>query len=80
MFDDLIVDDKPREECGLVGLYEVEEAAQVAALGLHALQHRGQESAGVVSSFEGNLHPLRGLGLVAAVFGQGQARTLPGNA
>lgn len=79
MFDDNF-DDKPREECGIVGLYQVEDAAQLAALGLHALQHRGQESAGVVSSDGETLHPLRGLGLVSSVFGRGEARDLPGQA
>ena len=38
------------EACGVVGLWNVSEAAQVAALALHALQHRGQESAGIAAS------------------------------
>jgi amidophosphoribosyltransferase len=42
-------DDKLREECGIFGVIGVEEAASFAALGLHALQHRGQEAAGIVS-------------------------------
>ena len=42
-------DDKLREECGVFGISGHEEAAAVTALGLHALQHRGQEAAGIVS-------------------------------
>jgi len=41
--------DKPREECGLFGVFGPGEAANFAALGLHALQHRGQEAAGIVT-------------------------------
>ncbi len=62
----------------MVGIWGVDGAAQVAALGLHALQHRGQESAGIVSCAEGALHSRRGMGLVATVFGNGEARDLPG--
>ena len=43
-------DDKLREECGVFGISGHEEAAAVTALGLHALQHRGQVAAGIVSS------------------------------
>ena len=44
--------DKPREECGIFGIWGTPDAAAHAALGLHALQHRGQESCGIVS-FDG---------------------------
>ena len=71
---------RPREACGVVGIFGVPEAAPLAALGLHALQHRGQESAGIVSSHEGKLHCHKGMGLVAAVFNHGEANTLPGTA
>lgn len=74
-FDDT---SRPREACGVVGLFGVPNAAPLAALGLHALQHRGQESAGIVSSHGGKLHCHKGMGLVAAVFGQGEANALPG--
>ena len=43
-------DDKLREECGVFGIIGVQEAASFVALGLHALQHRGQEAAGIVMS------------------------------
>ena len=42
-------DDKLREECGVFGIYGADTAAAVVALGLHALQHRGQEAAGITS-------------------------------
>ena len=61
-------DDKLREECGIFGICEVEGAAAMVALGLHALQHRGQEAAGM-SSFDGNeFHTPRALGHVAGNF------------
>jgi amidophosphoribosyltransferase len=55
--------------CGVVGIWGHPEAANLAYLGLHALQHRGQEGAGIVSSDGTRLHTLRGRGLVADVFG-----------
>ena len=42
-------DDKLHEECGVFGVFGHEDAATLTALGLHALQHRGQESSGIVS-------------------------------
>ncbi|MDL2316927.1 amidophosphoribosyltransferase [Desulfovibrio sp. OttesenSCG-928-A18] len=71
-------DDHPRDECGVLGLFNVPDAARVAALGLHALQHRGQESAGIAVSHEGTLSCHRGMGLVSRVFGQGEAQAMPG--
>ena len=57
--------DKPREECGVVGVFGHPEAAKLAYLGLYALQHRGQEGAGIVVSDGRNFHTHRGQGLVA---------------
>ncbi len=71
--------DGPRDECGVVGLFGVKDSAPLAAMALHALQHRGQESAGIVSCNNGILHGHRGMGLVARVFGKGEAQTLPGD-
>ena len=71
--------DHPRDACGVVGIYNVPDAAPLAALGLHALQHRGQESAGIVSLHEGKLHCHKGMGLVSSVFAAGEAQKLPGN-
>ncbi|CAL9048698.1 unnamed protein product [Musa banksii] len=63
-------DDKPREECGVFAIVGDPEAAQMCYLGLHALQHRGQEGAGIVSSDGASLHSCTGLGLVSEVFSQ----------
>ncbi|HUO03791.1 MAG TPA: amidophosphoribosyltransferase [Candidatus Binataceae bacterium] len=56
------------EECGVFGVYRHPEAANLAYLGLYALQHRGQESAGIVSSNGKSLIAHRGMGLVADIF------------
>jgi amidophosphoribosyltransferase len=61
-------DDKLHEECGVVGLWNVPDAAAVTALGLHALQHRGQESTGIVTYDGTRFHTHRGLGLVGDNF------------
>src|SRR5207237_590240 len=60
--------DKFREECGVVAIYSHPEAEKLAYLGLHALQHRGQESAGIASSDGVNLHMHKAMGLVADIF------------
>jgi amidophosphoribosyltransferase len=56
------------EECGVFGVYGHPEAANLVYLGLYALQHRGQESAGIVSSNGKSLIAHRGMGLVADIF------------
>jgi amidophosphoribosyltransferase len=61
-------DDKLHEECGVFGIYGATGAAAHAALGLHALQHRGQESAGIVSFDGSHFHAHRGIGLVGDIF------------
>ncbi len=61
-------DDKLREECGIFGVYGHPEAGAHTALGLHALQHRGQEASGIVS-YDGRVfHPHRGMGHVGDIF------------
>ena len=60
---------KPREECGLFGIAGSSDAAAHTALGLHALQHRGQESAGIVSFDGKRFYNERELGLVGDIFG-----------
>ena len=63
-------DDKLREECGIFGVSSTEDAAAMVALGLHALQHRGQEAAGI-TSFDGEaFHSHRAMGHVAGNFDQ----------
>ena len=60
--------DRWREECGVFGIFGSSDAAARAALGLHALQHRGQEAAGIVTFDGAQFHVHRNLGLVADVF------------
>jgi amidophosphoribosyltransferase len=66
--------------CGVFGIYGHEEASNLTYLGLHALQHRGQESAGIVSTDRQQLHGFRGMGLVADLFTQPVLGSLPGSA
>jgi len=61
-------DDHPHEECGIFGIFGNADAAAMAALGLHALQHRGQEAAGIVSFDDRHFHTHRALGLVGDNF------------
>ena len=61
-------DDKLHEECGVFGVWGVSDAAALTALGLHALQHRGQEATGIVSYDGARFHIHRGLGLVGDNF------------
>jgi len=72
--------DKLREECGVVGIWGAEEAANLTYLSLHALQHRGQEGAGIVTADGDTFHIYRGLGLVGEVFGEEAIQGLPGKA
>src|SRR5262245_49462660 len=58
-------DDTLREECGIFGIWGAEGASSFVALGLHALQHRGQEAAGIVSFDGTNYHAHRAMGHVA---------------
>ncbi len=64
--------------CGIFGIYDHPEASNHTYLGLYALQHRGQESAGIVSSDEKQLHHYRQMGLVSEVFSHDILRRLPG--
>ena len=71
--------DKLREECGIFGVIGTPEAAAMTALGLHALQHRGQEAVGIVSWNGAEFFARRGLGHVAQVFLEGSFLSeLPG--
>ena len=70
--------DKFKDECGVIGIYNHPEASNIAYLGLHALQHRGQESAGIVSSDTSKLYSHKGMGLVSDIFTKRELRTLPG--
>src|SRR4051794_5326428 len=70
--------DKFKDECGVFAIYNNPEAATLAYLGLHALQHRGQESAGIISSDTHTLHAHKAMGLVADIFTQPTLDKLPG--
>lgn len=72
---------RPQEECGVFGIYGHPEASNLTYLGLYALQHRGQESCGIVSSDGSGLYAHKRMGLVADVFGNQEVfKKLPGNA
>lgn len=69
------------EECGVFGIWGSEDAAELTYLGLHTLQHRGQEGAGIVSLTPMGVRRHRGLGLLSEVFAQpDQLRELYGRA
>ncbi len=72
--------DRLREECGVFGVYNHPDAAAITALGLHALQHRGQEAAGIVSYDGKRFHSERRLGLVGDAFSDARViERLPGD-
>ncbi|PHT95266.1 Amidophosphoribosyltransferase, chloroplastic [Capsicum annuum] len=77
--DRYLEDDKPREECGVVGIYGDPEASRLCYLALHALQHRGQEGAGMVSVHNNVLNSATGIGLVSDVFNESNLDQLPGD-
>ncbi len=73
-----VLDDHFHDECGVFGIFGHAEAAKLAYLGLYALQHRGQESAGIVSSDGVNLHTHRAMGEVQEIFKPDVLAKLPG--
>ncbi|HEY8614140.1 MAG TPA: amidophosphoribosyltransferase, partial [Roseomonas sp.] len=74
-------DDAFHEECGVFGVWNAPDAAALTALGLHALQHRGQEASGIVSLGEKGFRSHKGLGLVGDIFGDARVMAgLPGRA
>ncbi len=72
-------DDRFHDECGVFGVFGHEEASKLAYLGLYALQHRGQESAGIVSSDGTELHLHRAMGEVEEIFTPSVLANLPGD-
>ena len=72
-------DDKPKEHCGIFGIYGHPEAARLTYFGLYALQHRGQESCGIVTGDGQRVSQYRGLGLVPEVFNKDILEKLPGH-
>ena len=81
--DGIALDDAPfdklREECGVVAIYNHPDAARQAYLALYALQHRGQESAGIATADYENLWNIKGMGLVAEIFTDDVLDKLPGS-
>ncbi len=75
----LDLDDKFHDECGLFGVWNHAEAANVAYLGLYALQHRGQESAGIASTDGHHFQVEKAMGWVADVFSRERLKRLPGH-
>ncbi len=75
-----IRDDKFHDHCGVFAVYGHPEAAKLTYLGLYALQHRGQESAGITTTDGERLYDQRGMGYAAEVFTEELLSTLPGRA
>src|SRR5258708_23787778 len=71
--------DKFHDECGVVAIYGHPEAANLTYLGLYALQHRGQESAGIASSDGREIRCYKSMGHVADIFTPQAIASLPGN-
>ncbi len=69
----------PKHYCGLFGIYGHPNAAELTYYGLYALQHRGQESAGITASDGVDLRTYKGMGLVGQVFDKSVLRSLPGH-
>ncbi len=69
----------PKHYCGVFGVYGHPSAAELTYYGLYALQHRGQESAGIVTSDGQSFHELKGMGLVSQVFKGGALQELHGH-
>ncbi len=75
-----IFDDHFHDECGVFGVFGHPEASKLAYLGLYALQHRGQESAGIISTDGSELYAHKAMGEVAEIFQPGVLTKLPGSA
>ncbi len=69
----------PKEECGICGIFDHQDSAKLAYFGLYALQHRGQESAGITSSDGTNIHEHKAMGLVSEVFHEDDFDKLKGD-
>ena len=69
----------PKHYCGVFGIFGHPNAAQLTYYGLYALQHRGQESAGIVTCHNGQFHENRGMGLVSQIFKGDALSKLPGS-
>ncbi len=79
MSQDYMDEGKPREECGVFAVYGTEEAARITFFGLFALQHRGQESAGINTADGCQVWGHKGMGLASEVFREDILSKLPGH-
>jgi amidophosphoribosyltransferase len=75
-----LADEKPKEYCGIFGVWDHPESANLTYLGLYALQHRGQEAAGIVSTDGVDVRNHRHLGMVADVFSRADLERIRGTA
>ena len=67
-----------RDECGVFGIFGSPEAANLTYLGLYALQHRGQDAAGI-TTYKNHMHKTKGMGLVRDIFSEKKIKHLKGN-
>ncbi len=73
-------EDRPKDECAIFGIFNNKEAANFTYLGLYSMQHRGQESSGIVTTDSEHLYRYAGMGLVANLFSQEKLKELSGSA
>lgn len=76
---DFLLNDKMNEECGVFGVINVHNASEVMYYGLHALQHRGQEGCGIITSDSKRFYHLKGEGLVTEIFNENNLKNLKGS-
>jgi amidophosphoribosyltransferase len=74
----MIENDRPRDECGVFGIHGHPEAAKITYFGLYALQHRGQESAGIAVAQDKRINVHKGMGLVPEIYTMEDLEKLPG--
>ena len=72
-------DHKPKESCGVFGVFGHSDASKLTYFGLYALQHRGQESAGIISSTGSSVYEHKAMGLVSEIFNESILNKLPGH-
>ena len=75
----IVEDGRPKHECGVCGIFGHEDASKLTYFGLYALQHRGQESAGIVASDDGKVSIHKAMGLVPEIFSEDILQGLPGS-
>lgn len=73
-----IDNERPRDECGVFGIHGHPEAAKITYFGLYALQHRGQESAGIAVAHDKKIDVLKGMGLVSEIYDMDDLEKLEG--